>query len=332
MPLYAATIFLGSFLLFLVQPLVARQMLPWFGGASSVWTTCLLFFQFALLAGYAYADVAIRRLSPRARLAVHVVALAASLLWLPIMADPSWKPTGEENPLPRILGFLAATIGLPFVLLSANGPLTQALFARRFPAASPYRLFALSNLASLLALLGYPVLIEPWFTTATQVWAWSIGYAAFALVIVVAVWRDSQLATATPATATAPVASDDGPAPSLADYAGWTGLAALGSIVLMGISNHLTQDVASVPLLWVVPLAIYLVTFILCFERDGIYKPKLYAGAFAALIVIFTVARIVPALKYSLPAQVAIGGALLFVACMVCHRQLVARRPARRAI
>ena len=179
MLVYALTITLSAFLLFLVQPIIAKQILPWFGGSSAVWTTCVFFFQFLLLAGYAYAHAVVRFLSPRAQILVHVALLAVSLAVLPIVAGADWKPTGEENPSLRILGLLLATVGLPYFLLSSTSPLVQAWYSRRFD--SPYRLFALSNLASLAALLAYPVAIEQWIATRAQAIAWSWGYAAFAI-------------------------------------------------------------------------------------------------------------------------------------------------------
>src|ERR1035437_4974560 len=181
MILYAAAIFLGAFLLFLVQPIIAKQILPWFGGSAAVWATCMVFFQMALLLGYAYADLTTRRLTPKRQVVLHVALLALSLLVLPITPDVSWKPQGEENPSWRILGLLALTIGLPYFLLSSTSPLLQAWFARRFHHAIPYRLFALSNFASLLALLAYPVLLEPWISTITQAVSWSVLYGGFAV-------------------------------------------------------------------------------------------------------------------------------------------------------
>jgi SAM-dependent methyltransferase len=327
MPLHAAAIFLGSFLLFLVQPLVARQMLPWFGGAASVWTVCMVFFQVALLAGYAYAHLVTRYLAPKPRAVLHLALLTLSLLWLPITADASWKPAGGDAPAPRILLFLLATIGLPFTLLAANGPLAQAWFTRARPDVSPYRLFALSNFASLLALLGYPVLLEPWLATAGQVWVWSSLYMVFTIVLAITAFIDSRL-PASPATQASDTA--DASPPSTRDYLVWTGLAALGSVLLLAVTNHLTQDVASFPLLWVVPLALYLVTFILCFERERVYRLPLYAILFIAVVVCFAVARGVPGLKDNLPAQLAVSAALVFVGCMICHGELAQMRPAPR--
>src|SRR3989442_5970769 len=177
--LYAVTIFCSAFLLFLVQPIMAKQILPWFGGSAAVWTTCLVFFQTTLLLGYAYADGIVRNLSSRSQLRLHVALLALSCVVLPIVPGAQWKPLGSENPSLLILGLLTATIGLPYFLLSTTSPLVQAWFAWRMPGESPYRLFALSNFASMLALLGYPFLLEPWIATRVQAWAWSAGYAVF---------------------------------------------------------------------------------------------------------------------------------------------------------
>src|SRR5688572_8035 len=184
MVLYALTIFASAFLLFLVQPIMAKQILPWFGGSAAVWTTCLVFFQFLLLFGYAYADWTTRRMSAGRQAVLHTILLVASLASLPIVADAAWKPTGDEEPTLRILGLLAATIGLPYFLLSTTGPLVQAWFARTFPAGTVYRLFALSNFASLLALVSYPFVFEPWVTTALQSYGWSAAYAVFVVLCI----------------------------------------------------------------------------------------------------------------------------------------------------
>jgi len=181
MPLYAITIFCSAFLLFLVQPIVAKQILPWFGGSANVWTTCLVFFQLVLLLGYAYADLVTRRLPSRVQLRLHVTLLLASCLMLPIVPGAQWKPLGGESPAPLILGLLSLTVGLPYFLLSTTSPLVQSWFARRFPGRNPYRLFALSNLASMLALAGYPFALEPWVTTRMQSYGWSAGYLLFVL-------------------------------------------------------------------------------------------------------------------------------------------------------
>ena len=180
MLLLALTTLLSAFLLFSVQPLIAKQIVPWFGGTSAVWTLCLVFFQSLLTAGYAYSDWTTRRLRPRSQAALHLGLLALSLISLPIVAADRWKPAGGEEPSWRILGLLGATIGLPYFLLSTTSPLVQAWFARRFPDRTAYRLFALSNLASLVALVSYPFSVEPWVRTRIQAYVWSAGYVGFA--------------------------------------------------------------------------------------------------------------------------------------------------------
>src|SRR5438105_6497234 len=188
MPLYAATIFVSAFLLFLVQPIMAKQILPWFGGSANVWTTCLVFFQVTLLLGYAYADLVVRRMSRRTQVGVHVLLLALSCMVLPIVPGAQWKPLGTESPSLLILALLTATIGLPYFLLSTTSPLVQAWFSRTFPGRNPYRLFALSNLASMLALLGYPIGLGPCVTTRFQSYGWSAAYRVFAFLCAACGW------------------------------------------------------------------------------------------------------------------------------------------------
>src|SRR5271167_4649998 len=176
--LFGAAILLSAFLLFQVQPLIAKLILPWFGGSAAVWTSCMLFFQFALLGGYAYAHW-LSEQSGRRQTAVHLALLAFSLLSLPILPSVWWKPGGPGDPLLRILGLLAATVGLPYFLLSSTSPLLQSWYSRSNGGAMPYRFFALSNAGSMLGLLTYPVLIEPYLTNRQQAWMWSISYLVF---------------------------------------------------------------------------------------------------------------------------------------------------------
>ena len=277
---YASTIFLSAFLLFLVQPLIAKQILPWFGGSAAVWTTCLLFFQSVLLAGYAYADASVRWLKPRQQMIVHIVLLLVSAATLPIVADASWKPTGNEDPIPRILMLLTVTLGLPYLMLSATTPLLQAWYWRRYRAEVPYRLFALSNFASLLALLGYPVLVEPWFGGVEAARGWSVLYVLFAIAcgatgfISVRGHENEVQAKQEPAA----------PVPVLTLLT-WLALAGMGSALLLAITNHVTQNVASVPFLWVVPLALYLITFIICFDHPRWYRRDVFLPLLAAAVV-----------------------------------------------
>jgi SAM-dependent methyltransferase len=337
MLLFAATVFSSAFLLFLVQPIIAKQILPWFGGSAAVWTTCMVFFQGVLLAGYAYSDVLVRRLAPRAQALVHTLLLAASLAFLPIVAADAWKPQPDTEPTVRILLLLAATIGLPYFLLSTTGPLVQAWFARAFPRGTVYRLFALSNLASLLALVGYPPLIEPLATLEAQAWGWSALYVVFAALCVAAAWRSArhdELPVA--AQAPAPELAPRVPAPRPTEYLLWLGLSALGSLLLLAVTNHITQNIASVPFIWILPLVLYLLSFILVFDvsarrgLSGWYSrlwglPLLFAALLAMAYFLYETAGVM-----NIRAQIALYSAGLFVACMFCHGELAAMRPAPR--
>ncbi|HXF66349.1 MAG TPA: fused MFS/spermidine synthase [Burkholderiales bacterium] len=326
MLLHAATIFLSAFLLFLVQPIIAKQILPWFGGAAAVWATCLVFFQSVLLAGYAYADLTTRYLAPRRQAWLHLAALAASLAVLPIIPDPQWKPGGaqEGSPTLLILGLLAATVGLPYFMLSTTSPLVQAWFWLSFRHAVPYRLFALSNFASLLALLSYPVLIEPFLPLALQSWSWSAAYLVFALLCAATALASTR--GAAPAAAVPAAAEADEPAPAIGERLLWVALSAMGSCLLLAITNHLTQNIASVPFLWVVPLSIYLITFILCFDHPRWYRRGPILAAVALLL---------PAMAWygdslDLWTATPLYAAGLFACCMFCHGELVLLKPRPR--
>ena len=332
MPLFALTIFASAFLLFLVQPIIAKEILPWFGGSAAVWTTCLVFFQTALLAGYAYADVVVRRLGLRRQALLHVALLAASLVVLPIVPGAFWKPAGTESPAALILGLLAATLGLPYFLLSTTSPLLQAWFARAHPGRNPYRLFALSNAASLLALVGYPFAIEPWIATRTQAYVWSAGYAGFALLCAAIAWRTG-LSGVTPGPDPHQQQSDDGGAdarPAWTRSVLWACLAAAGSVLLLSVTNHITQNIAAVPLLWIVPLTLYLLTFILCFDSSRWYPRDLLLPVAAAALGVMAWCLADPRLTHELELQAAVFCIGLFVACMFCHGELARLRPAPR--
>src|SRR5438094_7055627 len=196
MLLYACTIFLSAFLLFQVQPIMAKMILPWFGGSAAVWTTCLLFFQCLLLLGYLYAHAAFRYLASQVQALLHIALLAISLFALPVIPAAAWKPAGGEDPTFRILGLLAATVGLPYFLLSTTGPLVQAWYARRYAGAMPYRLYALSNAGSMFALISYPALFEPVFGTHRQALIWSVAYLGFILLCGITAFRSGTDATA----------------------------------------------------------------------------------------------------------------------------------------
>jgi hypothetical protein len=324
-PLFAGTIFSSAFLLFLVQPLIAKQILPWFGGSAAVWSICMVFFQVLLLAGYAYADLVTRKLPLRVQPMLHATLLGLSLLLLPIVTDARWKPGGAEDPTLWILGLLLGTIGLPYFLLSTTGPLVQSWVSRTPWGTQVYRYFALSNLASLASLLSYPVLIEPYTRLLDQAHGWSWAYGVFAVLCAGTAWAVARM----PAAAPAAVASSAAQAPRWTHYALWLALPALGSWLLLAVTNHLTQDVASVPFLWVLPLVVYLFSFVLSFENDRWYRRALFLPAAALLLALAAYglqSGLGQRLQTALPLYV--GG--LFCWCVVLHGEMARRRPAAR--
>jgi hypothetical protein len=322
MRIRALTILCSSFLLFAIQPIVAKAILPWFGGSPAVWTTCLLFFQDVLLVGYAYAHLLARFLARPAQAAVHVALVAATLLLLPVGADPAWQPTGEEDPALRILGLLAASVGLPYLALSSTAPLIQSWVGGDGRAA-PYRLYALSNAGSLLALLGYPLGIEPLLTTGVQFTAWSAGYGLFGAVsILAAVGARRPVPQVPPGSG----ATDASGAMAGARIVMWALLPAMASVMLLAVTNQICQEIAVVPLLWLLPLTLYLVSFILSFESDRWYRRRPYRVALGVLSVL-ALAAFPLAPRLSAWAGTAVFSAYLFVACMACHGELAALRP-----
>jgi SAM-dependent methyltransferase len=317
--LAAVTIFFSAFLLFTVEPLFAKRILPWFGGSAAVWTTCLVFYQTALLFGYLYARLLTRYLAPVAQALVHAALLLLSLLLLPIGPSNRWQPLSAAQPTCHILAMLTATLGLPFIVLSATSPLLQQWLARAGEP-TPYRLFALSNFASLAALLAYPLVIEPSLDISRQrVW-WSIGFGAFA---VACGWFAFLIRSA------AGVGPLDGEAEPLPVFRRiyWFSLAACGAMLLLSVTNHITQNVAAVPLLWVLPLAIYLASFVLGFGSQHLYRRSLWLRllAMALGLLAYTVYNIdtIKAIQESLP--IFLGG--LFVCCMFCQGELFLHRP-----
>ncbi|HWF07213.1 MAG TPA: fused MFS/spermidine synthase [Bryobacteraceae bacterium] len=317
--LFAITILLGAFLLFQVQPLIAKLILPWFGGSAAVWAACMLFFQVTLLGGYAYAHW-IGRQSARVQSAVHPGLLALSLLALPILPTPSWKPHGGDDPLLRIVGLLAATVGLPYFLLASTSPLLQAWYTRSRGGAMPWRFFALSNAGSMLGLLTYPVLIEPWLTSGEQAWMWSISYAAFAVLCATVAWRSRGAEARSASEEVAKV-------PGLADRLIWIGLATCASALLLAVTNHLTQNVAAIPFLWVLPLSLYLLSFILCFDSDRWYRRKIFIplAALALLITAYIIST--PGGNSDIRVALLYYSAAMFILFMVCQGELARRRP-----
>jgi hypothetical protein len=335
--LFALTIFLSAFLLFQLQPMMGKYVLPWFGGAPAVWTTCMLFFQALLLAGYSYAHGLARR-TGRQQAKAHLAVLAASvavlvalaLFWpSPITPGAGWKPAGSETPVRDILLLLSAGVGLPYLLLASTGPLLQHWFARTFPGSSPYRLYAVSNLGSLLGLVSYPFVFEPTLTLRAQAWLWSGGYLVFALGCAAC----SRIASAAPEETPSPVeaSSDDAPPPARFEPLLWFGLAACASLLLLATTNVMTQDVAAMPLLWIVPLSIYLLSFIVCFGSGRWYQRGIFHPAFAISTVVAAVALFAEDNLLPLP-RLGMFSLTLFAACMVLHGELSRRKPAPRSL
>ena len=331
MLLSAFTIFLSAFLLFQIQPMIAKMILPWFGGSAAVWITAMLFFQTALLGGYLYAHWLVRKLAPKGQAVVHAVLLGLSLLLLPVMPSPAGKPSGSEDPVPLILGLLVASVGLPYFLLSTTSPLIQAWYARKHRTALPYRLFALSNLASLLGLLAYPFLVEPNVTLRQQSLGWSGAYGVFVLFGGAAAFAGSR--TAAPEDYPGPDAGAPAAGsrpPRVREQLLWMLLAACASTLLLSVTNHLTQNVASIPFLWVLPLGIYLVTFILTFDLEGLYHRKTWIWLLAMALAGMSYGLATWNSRTPLPLVIPAFCAGLFIACMFCHGELVMRKPAVR--
>jgi len=320
---YSATIFLSAFLLFQIQPVIAKQILPWFGGAASVWIVCLVFFQVALLAGYVYADLLVKVARPRLVATIHVVLLALSLAWMPVIADPAWKPLDGAHPVVRIVGLLVATIGLPYLMLSTTAPLVQAWFARRYDDAPPYRLYAVGNLAALLALAAYPFVVEPALATANQAVAWSVAYAIFAVMCAVTALHGGG------ASPNAGPAERDDPAagPTAGDEIRFLVLAAIPAALLLAVTNYLTESVASTPFLWVVPLCLYLLSFVLCFGFEAACQRAIYLRLQAIGLVAMAYFLWEPRLAENFTLAVGVYSGGLFVACMFCHGELARRKP-----
>ena len=328
MKTYTLTIFTGAFLLFQVQPLIARFILPWFGGSPSVWTACMLFFQVFLLAGYAYAHASTRWLRPKQQALLHLLLVAGALLFIPIIPNAQWKPGPEDNPVWRILLLLAATIGLPYMVLAGTSPLLQKWFHLTLPGRSPYRLYAVSNTGSLLALLSYPFVFEPVFTRRMQAHLWSAGLFVYALLVVVCAFHLRRKGVLEADKSEPSTPAEKSRRPSAAVQALWVLLAACAVVILLGTTNRLCQNVAVVPFLWVLPLSLYLLTFILCFDRTAWYRRTAFMLMLLPLMVLLC--RAAYRAGGLLLPQIALYCGGLFVCCMVCHGELYRLRPPPR--
>jgi len=318
--MYGLAIFSSAFLLFQVQPLITKIILPWFGGVAAVWTVCLVFFQVVLLLGYFYAHVLTSRVSPLMQGRIHATLLALSLIALPILPKSSFEPSGPEAPAWHILILLAATVGFPYLVLSSTSPLLQAWYAQDRAGVVPYRFYALSNAGSMLALISYPVLIEPKLTSAHQAWGWSLAYAAVAALCGALALRARRLFTEQKY-------SDATGRPDWETQTLWVALAACGSALLLAVTNHISQNIASVPFLWVIPLSLYLLSFILCFDRRPWYRRNLFLRllgvALGGMAYALDPSFAILPMKVLIPVYCA-G---LWVCCMFCHGELARLKP-----
>src|SRR5512133_2100473 len=324
MTAFALTIFTGAFLLFQVQPLMGKFILPWFGGGPGVWTTCMLFFQVLLLGGYAYAHWLTTRTRARTQAVVHLALATVALALLPIIPGEAWKPQPNGQPTLQILELLGVCVGLPYFVLSATGPLLQRWFSRSYPGRSPYRLFALSNAGCLLALVSYPFVFEPYITRKAQAGLWGWGlllYAACCGLCARRLWRSGNLAEAPREELS------EAPPPGRMQRALWLALPACASALLLAVTNKLCQDVAVIPFLWIAPLSLYLFSFILCFEHQRWYRRTPFA---LALVVAMTglCLALIQGSNWPVWVQISVYCAALFVCCMVCHGELYRLRPA----
>ncbi len=327
--LYAATLFLGSTLLFLVQPMVGKMLLPTLGGTPAVWNTCMMFFQAALLAGYAYAHAATTWLGVRRQAAVHAIVLLVPLAVLPIAAAGDAGPATLNRPNFWLLQRLLISVGLPFFVVATGAPLLQRWFAATgHPAAGdPYFLYTASNIGSMVALLSYPVLIEPYLPLAEQSRYWTAAYGALVVMVwacAIALWRSGGRARP---PRPAGRAEDGGRQPLTASRRGlWLLLAFAPSSLMLGVTTHISTNLAAVPLLWVVPLAIYLLTFAMVFARKPLLSTRQTSRLlpFVAILSAPLVFATVPGLEWQ---AVVAHLVMLFVAAMVCHGRLADSRP-----
>lgn len=345
---FALTLFTSATLLFVVQPMFAKMVLPLLGGTPSVWNTCMVFYQAVLLGGYLYAHFSTRWLGSRRQAVLHLAVLLLPWLMLPIGISAGWMPTGTENPVGWLLGFMAVSVGLPFFAVSTSAPMLQRWFADTgHPAGKdPYFLYAASNLGSMVGLLGYPVLIEPYLTLAAQSRAWAAGFAllaAMTLGCAVLLWRrgaepataghaptslaGQALAEPLPGSgAAAPVGAG---APDAAQRFRWLALSFAPSSLLLGVTTFISTDLAAVPLLWVVPLALYLLTFVLVFARRPLvwHRGMVWLQPF---LVVATTLVFHENLTEWMWAVILLHLAMFFVTALVCHGELARSRPPTR--
>jgi hypothetical protein len=332
---YAISVLLSAFLLFQVQPMIGKYVLPWFGGTPAVWSTVLLFFQALLTGGYGYAYWLLGRLRARRQGIVHLILIGVSLALLlvaalswrsPLTPDAGWRPQGSDLPIWGIVKVLAVSVGIPYFLLSSNSTLMQAWFSRDHHRQTPYRLYALSNVGSLVALISYPIIFEPNLTLRAQAYVWSAGYVIFAISAAYLALRTFRGIGADDAPAYSSSQPGEDKRPSVGAHILWVGLAACASVLLISVTSQITQEVAVIPFLWIIPLTIYLLTFILAFSGGRWYSRRLYLIAFFILSFI-SVWMLVKWPPFSIITQIIVYALLLFICCMMCHSELFKLRP-----
>ena len=355
----AITIFTSAFLLFQVQPIISKVILPWFGGSPMVWSTCLLFFQSVLLLGYGYAHV-LTKLAPNRQAGIHIILLVLACGFLPITPETLWQPQGDSSPTWHILRLLTAHVGLPYFLLSATAPLVQVWYSRVYQDRSPYRLYALSNFSSMLALLSYPFIVEPLLDAPTQGYYWSLAFLPFAIFIsylAIRMMRSIGISNTHISSYDSHLHDShlhdshlhdshlhkdklsDFP-PHFKQKILWLLLPACASLTLLAITNHLSQDVAVIPFLWIVPLCLYLLSFILCFDNPRWYRRGIISAATVLLTLILSIISLgevpfldtsdyfhIPDLSWNLRFEFGIYISLLFLVCMLCHGELTRQKP-----
>jgi spermidine synthase len=329
LPWFAATTLLGAFLVFQVQPVMSKCVLPWFGGTPAVWTTCMLFFQVLLFAGYLYAHVLRTLFRPFVQGCIHLSLLGTAALALPIEPSDAWKPTGSESPTLYLLWMLSVHVGLPYFVLSSTGPLIQAWLSYRDNSDRVYRLYALSNAGSLAALLSYPFLVDPLLSVSNQSLVWSLMFCLFALIQGVVAVGLFRVPTPTEQSTNAPMPLGsplNRKVPSWKVRWSWMVLPALASTMLLVVTNHVCQNVAVVPFLWVLPLSLYLLSFIICFDSPQWYKPKWTATVTLISVCFIPLLNILPG-YLTLVTEISSYMVMLLGVCLLCHGEVARLKP-----
>jgi SAM-dependent methyltransferase len=314
--LFQLAIFLGAALLFQIQPLVVKRILPWFGATSSVWTTSVMFFQIALVFGYLYAHWLVRRLRHSIAVRLHAALLLCSLALLPVLPSEHWKPQPSDEPVTGIVLLLSCVVGLPYLQLATTSTLLQAMWTRSNPGEQPYHWYAMSNAGSLVGLLSYPLLIEPLWSIPTQAWIWSAAYVLYIILMLVILFgaREANRLAIMPA------------AREMSRWS-WIVISAATSMLMLGATNYLSENIAPMPLVWVIPLAMYLLSFVVSFASLSRFGRGVSYVLGASGLLMLCIAALDPLLMYRLPIALTLVSGAVFFVCLSMHRELYLRRP-----